>query len=218
MLSHAAATALLAASGIPLPAQRLVRTAEEAVHAAAEIGGAVALKCISAAYTHKIDAGLVRLDLRNSVEVRAAAAELLEILSVGEPFEGLLVQSMVTGGREAILGALVDPQFGPLIALGPGGTMVETIDRVDFLRPPFDQLQAELFIERNALAPFLAGGRGRKPSDKDALASALLALAGLIVDHHGEIQSIDINPLAVLEGSRGVVALDYRIEEGSPCR
>jgi succinyl-CoA synthetase beta subunit len=218
MMSYSAATALLARSGIPLPSQRLVHTAEEAMSAAEDIGGAVALKLIAADHTHKSDQGLVRLHLRGSAEVGGAADELLGTLPDGEGIEGLLVQSMVTGGCEALLGALVDPQFGPLIALGPGGTAVETVDKVDFLRPPFDRLQGELFIERNALAPFLAGGRGKQPFDTDALTGALLALASLIVDHRGEIRSIDINPLAVLEGSRGVMALDYRIEEDSPCR
>lgn len=214
MLSYEASVSLLFDYGIPLPPQRLVGTAGEAVEAAAEIGGPVALKLLAAGHSHKIDAGLVRLDLRTAEEVRAAAGNLLAA-PVGGPIEGLLVQAMVSGGREALLGALVDPQFGPLVALGPGGTAVEAVDRVDFLRVPFDRIDAALFIGRNALAPILAAGRGKGRADVEALTNALLRMAELIRSHAGEIRSVDINPLAIL--SDGVAALDCRIEEVPPC-
>jgi len=211
MLSYLESASLLEDYGVPLAPWKLVGGADEAVAAAEAIGGAVALKLISPEHTHKSDMGLVRLGLEGAAEVREAALALLAAVPESCEREGLLVQPMVTGGCEVFLGALVDPQFGPLVALGPGGIFVELLGGVDFLRPPFGRGSAALFVERNALRPLLSGVRGRRPADTTALVDALVGLGRLILERQNDVASVDVNPFVVSD--RGALALDLRIEE-----
>src|SRR5690606_25534673 len=123
------AAELLRSYDIPLAPQRLVQTAEEAVAAANELGYPVALKGIAAKASHKSDAGLLRLHLEDEAAV-AGAAETLLTTGATLALEGLLVQAMVPPAVEMLAGITVDEQFGPLLALGSGGILVELLDDV----------------------------------------------------------------------------------------
>ncbi|OHE61416.1 MAG: hypothetical protein A2Y36_02640 [Treponema sp. GWA1_62_8] len=222
---------LLASYGIPLAPGVLAADAEAAAAAAVVAGsgaaslsatgpsaagsrtsGTCAVKLISALHTHKSDEGFVALGLKGGEAVAAACRSMLDRLPADEKFEGFLVQPMIRFDRELILGAHVDPQFGPLVAFGPGGILVELLGGVDFLAVPFSRGQALAFLGRNAAAPLLAAHRGSPAGDIQALASALLAMGALIGENGDRVSSVDINPLVSETESGELFALDFRAE------
>ena len=214
MFTLGESTELIGHYRLPPLAGTLTRSHEETLRCAAEIEGPIALKAISARHTHKAASGLLRLNLLGAEQVARASAELRERAgSAG--FEGLLVQPMVSGGVELFLGALVDPQFGPLVAFGPGGSLVELVGGVDFLRPPFSRSQAVSFIERNPVYRLLPrGDRGVAGSPVDALVMTIEEMGLLITEHATTVRSVDINPLVLLPEGLELVALDLRVEGG----
>jgi acetate---CoA ligase (ADP-forming) len=212
-LGPEAASDLLAEAGIQAPAYRVVGTGEEAVHAAEEVGLPVALKLVTEAVTHKADVGGVVLGLAEPSVIRAAAERLLQ-----HPGARVLVQRMVPGGVEAIIGMVRDPVFGPLMMIGTGGGDVELVQDVAFGLAPLTVEDATRLLERTKLAARLAGYRGAMVSDQDALLQALVSLADVALQHP-RIQEIEINPLFVLPGGDGVLAADVRVRSllpGSP--
>lgn len=222
MLGHEDTLRILTDAGIPMAPGRFVPAAsgtgsDTAVVAEAAgpflAGGGVALKLLAPGFSHKSDAGLLRLGLGDRAAVMAAASEMRASLPSGCVPEGFLVQPMIPGGLEVFLGAQVDPQFGPVVAFGPGGILVEIMGGVDFLRPPFNRHEAATFVERNPLYPILRGERGGKPRDLDAITDAIMALGNLMADRARGILSVDINPFAVFARGEGALALDARIEE-----
>ncbi len=225
MLPYEETRRLLAAYGIPLAGGTLVSSVEEAGAAAERFigrdgggagSGACALKLISALHTHKSDKGFVALGLRNRLDVEAACRDMLARLEPGESFEGLLVQPMIPIGRELILGAQIDDQFGPIVAFGPGGVLVDLLGGVDFLAAPFSRAEALAFIGRNAALPLLRGFRGTAAANFDALAGCLVSMGSLIAENADRIASVDINPLAVIPLDGTLIALDFRAEGRTP--
>lgn len=198
---------LMAAHGIPVVPLLAVSSPEEAGRAADELGGAVALKIRSSTILHKSDVGGVVLDLSGAEAVRAAAESMLDRI---EGVEGFTVEAMAQrpGAFELILGASVDPTFGPVILFGQGGVGVEAIGDTTLALPPLDLELARGMIGRTRIARLLRGFRGRPPVDMDALARALVAVSRLVLDHP-EVVELDINPL--LADANGVIAVDARV-------
>ena len=133
-LDEAAAKQVLAAYGVPVPAGCVVHSAPEAVDLAAALGGRVALKAAGSLIQHKTEAGLVLLDLRTPAEVGAAYATLAE--RAGDALEGVLVEQMVAGSREFLIGMKRDAAFGPVVTFGLGGTMTEVFRDIVLAIPP----------------------------------------------------------------------------------
>jgi acetyltransferase len=186
---------------------------EQAQAAAAEMGYPVAIKVIAGQVSHKSDAGGVQLNLRNGEAVAAAYADMLGRIRQAYPeveLEGVLVQPMVTGGRELILGGRQDPQFGPVVLLGLGGVFVEILEEVVVRIAPLTKSMAEEMVESLRGASILKGARGHKPADIDALVEALLRLSQLLCDFP-EIRELDINPLRLFQAGDGCCALDARM-------
>jgi len=129
----------------------------------------------------------------------------------GSAVQAFLVQKMIAGGREMIVGARRDATFGPVVMLGLGGIYVEVFDDVSLRVAPLTRFDAEEMIGQVRGSRLLRGLRGQAPADVDALADALLAASQLIVEHP-EIQEVDVNPLVVL--GKGALALDARIVTG----
>lgn len=200
---------LLAAYGIPLPAERVVATANEAVAAAGEIGFPVVLKGVSAAITHKSDAGLVLLALRDDAAVRDGVA-LLEARAAeaGARLDGVIVAEMVHGGIEAVLGGGNDVEMGPFVMVGSGGIWLELFQDVAFVLPTADRAAILSALQRTRLNVLLNGYRGAPAGDIAALLDALLGLNRLMRDLGDIIQAIDINPFVVRPAGQGTVALD----------
>lgn len=207
LLSYAETTTLLSAYDIPLAPAQLVQTTDEAVIAARMLDFPVALKLISPAHTHKTEAGLVKLNLNDEERVREVANHLLEARD--ETREGLLVQKMIREGIEMIVGITHDAQFGPMIALGAGGVLVELLDDAQLRVPPLTLREANAMIHASCAARLLRGYRNRPPADIDALARMLVNVSRLAVERAHAIVELDLNPVLVL--ARGVVVVDARI-------
>jgi acetyltransferase len=123
---------------------------------------------------------------------------------------GCLVQEMVTGGREILVGMNRDPQFGPLVAFGLGGIYVEALKDVAFRIAPFSRQEADEMIHEIRSYPLLEGVRGEAPADHEAMVDALMRISQLVTDFP-EIVELDINPLTVFEEGRGAMAIDMRL-------
>lgn len=193
-------------------AENAVKAVEDLFRASGK-ASALVLKLIAPGFSHKSDSGLVALDLADVESLKSAAFGMLRRIPEDCAIEGFLVQPMVRGGREVFIGAQVDPQFGPVIAFGPGGILVELLKGVDFLRPPFCEAEALLFVKRNPVWPLLAGARGTKPADIESIVKTLVALGDYMVENAKAIASMDLNPFLVFDEGSGGFALDARIEE-----
>lgn len=199
--------------GIPTAEGVRAATVEEARAAAEQMGYPVAIKVISEQISHKSDVGGVQLNLRNGPAVEEAFGDMLRRIHQFYPeakIDGVLVQPMVTGGQELILGGRQDPNFGPVVLIGLGGIFVEVFEEVALRVAPITHKEAAEMIDELRGAPILKGARGHKPSDLSAVSEALLRLSQLLIDFP-EIHEIDINPLRVFQENNGCRALDARI-------
>jgi acetyl coenzyme A synthetase (ADP forming)-like protein len=210
-LAELEALELLAAYGIPIVETRLAANPDEAARLAAEVGFPVALKAVAPELVHKTDVGGVRLGLTTLVEVAAAAAEMtdrVERAMPGVQLQGFLLQRMVAGGRETIVGMSRDPAFGPLLMFGLGGIYVEALKDVVFRVAPIQALDAHDMVRSIRGVALLDGIRGAPPVDFAALTDVLLRVSQLVVDHP-QIAELDLNPLLALPD--GAVAVDARV-------
>jgi acetyltransferase len=205
---------LIAAHGIPVVPVLSAATPEECGRAAAAMGGPVALKIRSKVMPRKSDAGGVVLDLSGAEAVRAAAASMLE--RIGD-IDGFTIEAMAQrpGAFELIIGAIVDPTFGPVILFGQGGIGMDAIGDTTLALPPLDMELARGMIARTRISRLLGGFRDRPPIDMDALAGALVSVSRLMLEHP-EVVELDINP--VLADADGVIALDARVRLDDPAR
>jgi acetyl coenzyme A synthetase (ADP forming)-like protein len=201
---------LLGAVGLPAAASRVVTSKEAAVEAARDIGFPVVMKAISPAVVHKTDAGAVKLGISSPQEAWGTYEVFEE--TFGVDLAGVLVQEMVTGGVEMFIGALHDVSFGPVLACGSGGVLVDLLrDSVFRLHPLTDVDAAEMLQEVRG-AQLLRGYRGSPAVDEPALREALLRVSAL-VDICPEIQELDINPIKVLESGARILDARIRIEK-----
>lgn len=220
LLDSAAARSVLDAYGVPVVRALPAATPDEAAALADRIGGRVALKIRSFSITHKSDVGGVVLDLSGGAAVRTAAEAMAARIHKLQPeagLEGFTVEPMVRrrDAFELIVGASTDPTFGPVILFGHGGIGVEVIADTALGLPPLDHELALSLIRRTRIGRLLRGFRNRPPSDIDAIAGVLIAVAELVLDHP-EITELDINPL--LADENGVIAVDARIRLGDPAQ
>jgi acetate---CoA ligase (ADP-forming) len=197
---------LLSAARIMVPAAEHVSSEVGAMEAAMRLGCPVVIKALGPALLHKTEAGAVVLNLKSETEARDAYAELKERL--GEGMTGAVVQRMIPGGVEAMIGVAEQPTFGHVLAYGAGGTLVELLGDVAFRLQPLTDADASAMVGEVRFTRMLRGFRGSPPLNVHAVEDALLRLSALIT-LCPEIREIDINPLKVLE--QGVVALDVRV-------
>ncbi len=214
---EAEAKALLAKAGIASAPERVCRTPEGAVAAAAEFGFPVVMKIVSPDILHKTEIGGVLLDINGETAVRKGYETLLERAAAHAPeaqIDGVLVTRQLRGGVECILGVHRDPVFGPVALVGLGGVFVEILKDFAFRRCPFGVDVAEEMIRSLKGAPLLLGARGRRKADVKALAEMLSRLSSF-AHHAGEaLRSVDINPVIVLPEGEGAFAADAVIEIG----
>ncbi len=211
-LTEREAKQVLAAYGVPVVAEKLVQDVREAVSAATDIGYPVAIKVESPDLPHKTEAGVIRLNLRDESQLRAAFAAVMENASKVQPLpriNGVLVQPMIPSGVEVMVGARVDPQLGPLIVAGFGGVLVELLKDTVVELAPVTLEEAQAMLSRLRGAALLRGFRGSEPVDTRKLAEVVCRLSQLVADHHERISEIDVNPL-ICAGNR-VIAVDALI-------
>jgi acetyltransferase len=177
------------------------------------MGYPVVLKIASPDILHKTDVGGVRVRLADAGQVALAFGQIVANARRFMPqaqVRGVIVQAMVTGARETILGMSRDPHFGPLLMFGLGGIYVEVLKDVAFRVAPIGPNDAREMIGEIRTAALLKGTRGEPPADTDAIVHGLLRLSQLVIDFP-EIQELDINPLMVRAAGQGAVAVDARL-------
>ena len=197
---------LLACYGIRLTELTPVSSADEAVRTAARIGGPVVLKADVPGLLHKTDAGAVQLDLRSELEIRRAWRLLTG--KFGPRLRQVLIQPMITGGTEVIIGVAQEPVFGPLVIFGLGGVATDVLADHTARLAPLTNTDADELIHSIRSAPLLIGHRGSPPADLSALRETLLRISRL-ADDLPEIAELDLNP--VIARPDGVAAVDARI-------
>lgn len=209
ILNEAEARALFDAFGLAGAASHVVNTPEEAIHAARKLGGPVVLKVLSRQIAHKSDVGGVRVGL-SADEVGPALTEMAgKLSSQNLPMpEGYLVQAMLRGGLEMILGLRRDPQLGPLILLGAGGVQAELAGDSTLRLLPLAKGEAREMVDDLRVKQLLEGYRGAPAYDIDALVAAIEALARMGTTLGGKLEEAEINPLFVMPKGQGVAAAD----------
>ena len=205
---------VLAEYGIAVTQEELATTREQALTIANKIGYPVAIKVQSADISHKTEAKAVKLGLMSDAELATAYDEVLanaKTYNASAHIDGVLVQEMLRGGTEAILGITNDPLFGPAVMFGLGGIFAEIMKDVSFRLAPVTPSMAHEMIAEIKGYPLLTGARGRAHADVDALADAIVRLSALAVDLKDHVAELDINPLFVMERGKGVKAADALI-------
>lgn len=213
-LVERAAKEVLALYDIPVTREALATTADEAVAAANEIGYPVVLKIESPDIAHKTEAGGVLLNISNDQDVRDGFERIISSATAYNPnaaISGVLVQEMVSGGREMILGMTQDSTFGPAVAVGLGGVLVEVLKDVQLGVPPISETAGRAMLDRLRGRAILDGVRGAPPADVDALLGLLSNFSQLCIDLRDEVAEIDINPLLVFDEGQGARVVDCLI-------
>jgi acetyltransferase len=213
LLTEAESKELLAAYGIPTVPTHIAVSADEAVTKAKELGYPVVLKLHSETVTHKTDVGGVQLNLKDEGAVRSAYEAIKSGVSEkhsADDFLGVTVQPMInlSEAYELIIGSSIDPQFGPVVLFGMGGTLVEVFKDRALGLPPLNTTLARRMIERTIIFKALKGIRGRQPVDVAALEQLLVNFSQLVAEQKW-IKELDINPL--LASHDGLLALDARV-------
>ena len=194
---------------IAIPPWRVAADPEEAGQAADELGGRVALKAQGPGLVHKTEMGAVRIGLAGGAEVTRAAEEMDEAIARAEAQrESFIVQAMVEGGPELLVGVVDDPTFGPVLACGAGGTQAELLKDVAVRICPITRDEAQRMLGSLATFPLLTGFRGGPEADLEGVQELLLRVSAMVEAHH-EIAELDLNP--VLAGPDGAIAVDFRV-------
>lgn len=202
--------AILKSHGIPTTREKLAQDENEAKEFAKDIGFPVVLKICSPEIVHKSDVGGVSLGLKTPEEVEKSYRDIIKNVSEKKPeakILGVLVQEMAPKGHEVIVGGLRDPQFGPVVMFGMGGTYVEVLKDVSFRLSPLSKKEAINMI-KEIKGYELLKGRREEPIDLNALASVITRVGDIMLDF-SEVKELDLNPLIVHH--RGIMAVDARI-------
>ena len=213
-----AVASLLDCYGLPLLPSRVVRGAEAAVAAAAELDAPVALKALAAGLVRKGEAGAVALDLGSGAEVRRAASELRAAVSAaGHRLAGFLVQPMAPAGVELTVGVAHDANFGPVIVCGLAGAAAEVLRDAAARITPLTDVDARELLRGLRSFPLLTGFGASAPCDIAAIEEVLLRLSAL-VETHPEVAEIDLSPLLASEHAAVIVDARVRLEPPPPSR
>jgi acyl-CoA synthetase (NDP forming) len=196
----------LQACGISVADYQIVHRKEDLGQAIEKIGFPAAMKVISPEISHKSDVGGVILHIDSRKKAEEAYDRIMSLNP--ENRTGVLLQKMISAGKEVILGAKRDPSFGPVILFGLGGIYVEVLKETSLRVAPINRSEAEEMISELKSSAILKGVRGERPSDIEAIVEMLLKLSQLMIDFP-QIEGIDINPLMALE--KGAIAVDARI-------
>ncbi len=205
---------ILAEYGIPVAMEALATDAEKAAGIARTIGYPVVLKIESSEIAHKTEAGAVEININGDAEVRAAFNRIISKARAYNPLaaiSGVLVQEMLRGGREIIIGMTQDPQWGPAVVLGLGGVLVEVLKDISLRVAPLSRFDVAEMLNELRGASILKGFRGRAAADINAIIDIALRFSQLSVDLKNDLDEIDINPLLVFDNGKGARVVDCLI-------
>lgn len=212
-LPQEVATGLMKEYGIPVVETRYAESSSEAAEAANDIGFPVVIKLRSSTITHKTDVGGIVLNIQDKAEAEQAFTTIRTRLDKAghiADFEGVVVQPMLKGGQEVVVGMSNDPVFGPLVMVGMGGVYVELNKDVAFALHPLTDRDPDVMLSQLKSLPLLTGWRGSAPKDMDTLREILLRFSAMIEDFP-EISEMEINPLMVFDNQDGCAVVDARI-------
>ena len=210
VLEHDAET-LAKAYGIPVAKSAVATNESQAVTFLKKLGGSVVMKVVSPDVLHKTDFGAVQVNINTPSQARSAYRQIRRnVLKKNKKAEimGILVQKMVPRGKEFVVGAIRDPQFGPTVMFGLGGIYVEIFEDVSFRLAPVSEKEAEAMMYELKSSVLFTGFRGADPLDTVSVSRVIRAVGDMMLDNE-QIRSIDINPLFVFPS--GAIASDVRI-------
>ena len=202
-LSEYQSKVFLKSFGIPTTPEEIAKTEKEAIEIAKKIGFPVALKGVSPEITHKTELKLIELNIKDEAALKEAYKKLSERKDV--KLDGVLVQKMVKGDRELVVGLTRDPQFGPCVMFGLGVIFTEVLKDVSFRIAPLEKRDALEMMGEIKAHKILDAFRGQDPVDRDVLADILMSI-GKIGLEYDAVKEIDINPLIVT--GEGLMAVD----------
>jgi len=196
-LSEYESKQILASYGIPVTPEELITKPEDLSEAIFKIGYPLVMKGCAAEIAHKTEKGLIRVDVRNEEEALTAYKEITAAMDGIE--KAVLVQQMIKGQRELVVGLTRDPQFGPCVMFGLGGIFTEILEDTSFRVAPIEKRDALEMIQEIKAHKILEAIRGMEPVDKDMLADILIAIGRLGIENEA-VKEIDINPLIISRG------------------
>ena len=196
-LSEYESKQVLAPYRIPVTREELVDNVEDLFKVAAKIGYPVVIKGCSADISHKTEKGLIRVDVRNDEEASSAFKEITAAMDGADT--SVLVQQMVKGQRELVVGLTRDPQFGPCVMFGLGGVFTEVLKDTAFRVAPLEKRDALQMMQEIKAHEILEAVRGMVPADKDMLAEILITVGQIGIENE-VIKEIDINPVIISDG------------------
>jgi len=211
-LSEYESKQVLEAYRIPVTREALVHDVKDLSKAAREIGYPLVLKGCSSDISHKTEKGLIRVDIRNEGEATAAFEEIMAGMDGKEG--AVLVQEMVKGERELVIGLTRDPQFGPCVMFGLGGIFTEILKDISFRIAPLEKRDALDMMQDIKGRKILGAVRGMEAADLDILADILIKVGQIGMENDG-IKEIDINPV-ILCGSKPVAVDALVVLEPGP--
>lgn len=197
--------------GIPVPRSRLVKSLDEAVKAAQEIGFPVVVKIVSEDIPHKSDAGCVVVGVSDAEGLKAAYKRVVDNALKFNPsasIRGVLVEEVVPKGVEVAVGGLRDPEFGPAVMFGLGGIFIEVMKDVSFRVAPVSEEEAKEMMMEIRGFKILQGYRGSEAVDLEALVKIIVSASKMIVENE-EISQLDLNP--IIASRQGAKAVDARV-------
>ena len=197
-LSEYESKLILASYGLPVTDEILVKSPDELIKAAAKIGYPLVIKACSAEISHKTEKGLVRVDVRNDQEALAAFDDIVTIINADE--QTVLVQQMIRGQRELVIGLTRDPQFGPCVMFGLGGIFTEILEDTVFRVAPLNKIDALDMMQQIKAHKILDAVRGLETVDRNLLAEMLIAVGRIGIENK-IIKEIDINPVIISSGN-----------------
>jgi len=219
-LSEHAGKVIVGSWGLPVVPGRLVECVDEAVAAGRAFGYPVVAKLSAPSVAHKTELGLIEVGIADDAAMAAAAARLLAAAGPGGvvkgPIDGVLVEPMVAGGLEMAVGVVHDPDVGPVIMVGTGGTQAELLADVRLLIPPLTEAAVRDALASLTLFPLLDGYRGAPPRDVDAFVRLVLDLAAAPPVAAGRVAELDLNPVLVLPAGKGVSVVDVALTVREP--
>ncbi|MBC8177564.1 MAG: acetate--CoA ligase family protein [Desulfobacteraceae bacterium] len=198
-LSEYESKLVLASYGIPVTKELLVDKVQDLINAAKEIGYPLVLKGCSSGIAHKTEKGLIRVDIRNEAEAKAAFEEIAANI---ETEDSILVQEMVKGQRELVIGLTRDPQFGPCVMFGLGGIFTEILKDISFRVAPLEKRDALEMMQDIKGHKILEAVRGMEAADLNIFSDILIKV-GQIGLENDDVKEIDINPV-IISGSQPV--------------
>ena len=211
-LDELAGKQLLASFGVSVPKSVIAKDAAAVAQAIAGMQPPFALKVMSPEILHKSDAGGVKIGLKNAEELEQAITAMAAAPQIKTArVDGWLIEEMAPAGQEVVVGAVRDPNFGPLVMVGLGGIFVEILADVAFRICPITRLDAAEMLDELKGVALLDGARGRVRASREAIIDVLLKIGGengLLMQHAEDFKEADINPLIV--SANGAVAVDAR--------